>query len=331
MTEQLTVDSLEKFAAGRSLRGAGLAARLALSAHALNNEGTRNNAMIERTVQVVTRGADGVERVDRVNAVSGDTVKHTFVDYLRATALDRGLELCAGCRKADPNRANVDPEFRERTKAIPKNDSAAVVSELVRRCAICDAAGLLVTEGRNAPRHSTIHFGWQIGIPDLVETGRYTHVKLVPGNQGGEGGREGSNVGQNIFTRPASSGYYALVCRLDLQMVGRNNVTLEEVLDGASAVARRQALFEALFHTMASPGGAQHNTQLPHLQEVSGALSLSFSRLPAPVYSPLSPDYVARMADIAGAFAATDQAVLPFSGVDGLAGVLAKAADLCRS
>src|SRR5437763_1042828 len=89
-----------------------------------------------------------------------------------------------------------------------------------RPTGVAVAAGILVTEGnRNVPRHSTVRFGWQLGIPERVTTGRYTHVKLVPGAANrDEGG--GSNLGQNIFTRPASSGAYAFVGLAELARIG---------------------------------------------------------------------------------------------------------------
>ena len=67
---------------GRALTGVSIAARATLSAHALNNEGTVNNAQMERQVNVVHDG-----EVVTVNAVSGDVLKHGFIDHLRALAM----------------------------------------------------------------------------------------------------------------------------------------------------------------------------------------------------------------------------------------------------
>jgi CRISPR-associated protein Cst2 len=312
--------------AGRRLTGVGIAARVELGAHALNNEGSRNNATMPRQVDVVAG-----EEIVQVNAISGDTIKHAFVDYLRAVIADRpgangALPVCEPCRQGDPNRLNADAGFQGVARqAAAKVDNAALVGELIRRCAIDDVAGLLVTQGnRNAPRRSTVQFGWELGIPERVRTGRYTHVKLVPADPtGGAGDPSGSNLGQNIFTRPASSGVYAFVGTCDLGRIGRNDITLKQELDDAAWRARAAAALTALFHTVAMPGGAQRNTQLPHLHGVAGALAVSVAQVPPVIYSPLAEDFVAQMARIAAAFgrAGRDHFVLPFADVGEL-GVL---------
>src|SRR5215212_9750930 len=97
-------------AGGKNVTGIGVSARVDLAAHALNNEGSRNNATIPRQVDVVS-GTDVIQ----VNAISGDTIKHAFVDYLRAAIADRpdangALPVCEPCRRGDPNRLNADPE-----------------------------------------------------------------------------------------------------------------------------------------------------------------------------------------------------------------------------
>lgn len=283
---------------GQTVNGMSIAARASLSAHALNNEGTLNNAQIERQVNVVTG-----DEVVQVNAVSGDVLKHGFVDHLRSLALERnsGLPLCEPCRRGDPNRINEDPQFQEALKGINKNDNARVVDQVVKRCVIDDLGGLLVTQGnRNAPRRSVVQFGWLLGVPDHVRTGSYTHVKLVPG--GAQDDAEGSNRGQNLFKRPASSGQYAFVTQLTLGRIGYNDISATHVLSAAERAQRAQAALEALYLTLAAPSGAQRNTQLPHLQGAKGVVCFAFGAVPPVLYSPLEDEYVERMEEIAKAF-----------------------------
>ena len=306
-------DVLRALNGQRAVTGVGVAARVELSAHALNNEGSRNNATLPRQVDVVA-GDDVVQ----VNAISGDTVKHAFVDYLRAAIADRGAgdeptPLCEPCRLGDPNRLNADEAFQAAARSA-QTSNAAVIGELIRRCTIDDVAGLLVTQGnRNAPRRSTVQFGWELGIPDRVRTGRYTHVKLVTGNPRSESA-EGSNLGQNVFTRPASSGRYAFVGHCDLGRIGRNDVTLEREISEGAWRARAACALTALLHTVAMPGGAQRNTQLPHVHGVAGALAISLASMPPVVYSPLADDFAEQMARVASAFgrAGRDHFVVPF-------------------
>jgi CRISPR-associated protein Cst2 len=306
---------------GRSITGLSIAARASLSAHALNNEGTRNNAQIARQVNVVS-GDD----VEQTNAVSGDVLKHGFVDNLRALALAAGdavLPLCEPCKRGDPNRINEDSKFKQALTGIPKTDNASVVDEMVRRCVIDDLGGLLVTQGnRNAPRRSVIQFGWLLGVPDRVRTGNYTHVKLVSG--AAEEDAEGSNRGQNLFTRPASSGQYAFVTQLALHRIGYNDVTAKAVPDVQSRGVRKQAALEALYLTLAAPSGAQRNTQLPHLQGAHGAVCVSFGPVPPVLYSPLEEDFTQHMDEIGAAFGrlGRDLAILRFSTVGELGEIL---------
>ncbi|MCC6629135.1 MAG: DevR family CRISPR-associated autoregulator [Chloroflexi bacterium] len=343
MTDQtVDVQTLEQVVAaraGRPLTGVAVAARVELAAHALNNEGSRNNATVPRQVDVVAG-----DEIVQVNAISGDTLKHAFVDYLRASIADRpadaaALPLCDPCRQSDPNRLNADAELQALAKQkADKVSNADVVTALVRRCTIDDVAGLLVTAsekgqpGRNAPRRSTVQFAWQLGIPAQVRTGRYTHVKLVPGDPTGDGG-EGSNLGQNIFTKPASSGRYAFVASCDLARIGRNDISTERVIDEATWQARAAAVLTALFHTIALPGGAGRNTQLPHVHGVQGAVAVSVAALPPIVYSPLADDFVTQMGRVAAAFdrGGSEHFVLPFADLGELGHLLTGLAALVRA
>lgn len=310
---------------GRGLTGVGISARVSMAAQALNNEGSRNNATIPRQVDVVS-GTDIVQ----VNAVSGDTIKHSFVDYLKAAITDRSgsvgdVPLCDACRRGDPNRLNGVREFQDFVKqGSAKADNGAVVQALIQRCTVDDVAGLLVTQGnRNAPRRSTVQFGWQLGVPERVRTGRYTHVKLVPADPSGSGD-ESANLGQNIFTKPASSGVYAFVAMLDLSRIGWNDITMQREISDRAWRARGSAALTALFHTVAMPGGAQRNTQLPHVLDVQGALAVSVARMPPVIYSPLAEDFVDQMARIAMAFgrSGSEHFVLPFGDLGELGRLL---------
>lgn len=308
---------------GRALTGVSIAARASLSAHALNNEGTINNAQMERQVNVVKDG-----EVVTVNAVSGDVLKHGFIDHLRALALgmNGALPLCAACQRGDPNRINEDPQFQEALKSLDKSNSAGVVDQMVRRCVIDDLGGLLVTQGnRNAPRRSVAQFGWLLGVPDHVRTQRYTHIKLAL-NAAGEDS-DGSNRGQNLFTRPASSGQYAFVAQLAIGRVGYNDISAKYVVDPAERARRAQVAMEALYLTLSAPTGAQRNTQLPHLQGASGVVCFAFGSVPPVLYSPLEDNFTEQMRSIAAAFGhhGRDMALVEFATVGELGEILQRA------
>lgn len=319
-------------ARGRAITGLSLAARVELSAHSLNNEGSRNNATIPRQMHVLAG-----DEILETNAISGDTVKHGFVDYLRQVVLDHqstdeereALTLCEPCRVANANRLNADPDFQKLANDKEHYNNAAVLDSLIKRCVVDDVAGLLVTMGnRNAPRQTKAKFSWMLGIPHHVETGRYTHVKLVPGAPEGSG-EAGTNLGQNIFVRPASSGAYALVALLELSRIGVNDITHQPAISMRARQIRAHAVIEALYYTLALPTGAQRNTQLPHIQQVSGAICLSYATIPPAMFSPLEPDFVDQMERITRAFGrgGTDLHVVPFARTDELGSILTILAD----
>ncbi|MBV9282966.1 MAG: DevR family CRISPR-associated autoregulator [Chloroflexi bacterium] len=311
--------------AAHPVTGISIAARLSLAAHALNNEGSRNNALIPRQIDVLHDG-----QIVQTNAVSGDSIKHTFVDHLRSLALHAGangdgaaLPLCSACRRGSPNRLNEDPTFQDMAKDS-KASNEDVLDALIRRCVIDDVAGLLVTLGnRNAPRRSTAQFGWMVGRPEAVRTGRYIHLKLVPGAPAAES-QQGSNLGQNLFTRPASSGQYAFVATVDLARIGVNDVSWQPAVPDETRRRRARAAIEALFRTVSNLEGAQRNTQLPHLEGAEGAVCVSRSTLPPILHSPLAEDFAEQMELVAAAFdrGGTDLAVHRFSSVAELGTIL---------
>jgi CRISPR-associated protein Cst2 len=113
---------------------------------------------------------------------------------------------------------NVDAKFIEEVTKDKTKDGEAVLAEVIKRCAVTDIAGTLITEGRAVARKSCVEFGWVVGIPDLVHSEQYFHVKYDPRSRAKSAAQQGDKQGegtvagtQAIFHRPANSGFYALV------------------------------------------------------------------------------------------------------------------------
>jgi CRISPR-associated protein Cst2 len=271
-----------------SIASISISARATLDMHSLNNEGGEGNQIQTRMVDIV--GDDN--RMHNVNAISGDMLKHIQAQHFFELAREQHLPLCAGCSRFDANRINADQEW---IKSAPKGDREALTS-LLQHCALDDTEGILITAGnRSLPRKSVVEFGWVIGIPSLVETGQYFHVKYAA-----ERGKEqidadraareavGSNLGQAIFHRPASSGVYAIVCHLELGRIGYNDISQQYAIDEQQRLQRARALIQSVLHTFVELNGAMRATQLPHLVGVEGVVSWSESgAVPAPLISPL--------------------------------------------
>jgi CRISPR-associated protein Cst2 len=266
-----------------------ISARATIDLHNLNNEGGEGNQIQTRMVDVI--GADG--RMHNVNAISGDMLKHIQAQHFFELAREQGLPLCGGCDHFDANRINADSAW---IAQMPKGDRDALAS-LLEKCAMDDTAGILITAGnRSLPRKSVVEFGWVVGIPTLVKTESYFHVKYVTerekekvASDAAAREKEGSNLGQAIFHRPSSSGVYAIVCHLELGRIGYNDISQQYVVDEAGRAQRAKALIQSVMHTFLELNGAMRTTQLPHLVALEGIVTWSSSSaVPAPMVSPLA-------------------------------------------
>jgi CRISPR-associated protein Cst2 len=239
-----------------------ISARATLDMHSLNNEGGEGNQIQTRMVNIVDQ--NGV--LHNVNAISGDMYKHIQAEHLFHIARGNGnMPLSSGAAEFNANRINADSGFISRTKEMS------------------DAA--------------TEH----------VETDSYFHVKYV--NQDRSKSSEsraaedmsGSNLGQSIFHRPASSGIYAVVCHLELARIGFNDITQQYAIDPTQRAIRARALLESVLYTFLKPTGAMRSSQAPHIVNVEGVVSISTGATPAPTVSPLKDKYDEQILNIKAA------------------------------
>lgn len=273
-----------------------IAAQATLNLHSLNNEGGEGNQIQTRMVNIV--GEDG--RLYSVNAISGDMLKHIQAEHLYEISRDQGLPLCVACKQFDPNRMSADPDFRTWLSKKEKPTPIQVVDRLLT-CVLDDVEGNLITEGQSTPRKSVIEFGWAVGLPDAVTTEQYFHVKYDPDRKeipSDKTERE-SNLGQAIFHRPANSGQYAIVCNVEAQRIGYNDISQKYTIPAIERKQRFAAVLQSLAYTFVQPNGAMRNTQNPHIVNVQGALAYSTGPAPAPLLSPLNRKFDEQMEAIA--------------------------------
>lgn len=271
-----------------------ISSRVILDMHSLNNEGGEGNQIQTRMVNIV----DQHGRLHNVNAISGDMLKHIQAEHFWRLAMQQGLTLCAGCREFNANRISVDPEFIALSENKDLSD-ADLTNELLIRCALDDVAGNLVTSGkRSLPRKSVVEFGWVIGLPDDgTVTDSFFHVKYATERSAGRRAddtseeQRGSNVGQAIFHRPASSGTYALVANVELARIGFNDITQQYVISPEERQKRYEVLLESLLYTFLQLNGAMRGTQNPHLVGAEGLVAVSRGATPAPTISPINDGY----------------------------------------
>lgn len=281
------------------LKSLSLCTRVTLDLHNLNSEGTEGNQQQTRMVHIV----DETGERQIVNAVSGDMFKHIFVGHLTPLLERDGQPLSFGARQLNPDRVNADPEFKRSIRTL--EGGSAVLAELLKRCAVTDIAGALITEGRAVARKSCVEFGWVVGLPDKTVTEQYFHVKYDPESRSGASGEEERGEGtvagrQAIFHRPANSGIYALICNIELGRIGLNDIARRLEIGADDQLVRARATIRALMATLLCPAGAQRNTQNPHIVTCEGVVSTSTSSLPAPTVSPLNRNYGTQIDEIAG-------------------------------
>lgn len=288
----------------QSVYSLSLSAQMTLDMHSLNNEGGEGNQIQTRMVNIV----DGNGKLQNVNAISGDMVKHILAEHLHRIAIAANLPLCAGCRMFNANRISADEAFMARVANL---SDAETLTQVLQTCAIDDMLGNLITAGnRSLPRKSVVEFGWVVGLPEVTVTDSYFHVKYAteraelakakeqPKSEAEKKAAEESrkaNLGQAIFHRPANSGIYALVATIEAARIGFNDITQQYVMAAAQRQARLHALLEALLYTLVEPAGAMRNTQAPHIVDVQGVVTVSRDVIPAPTLSPLKTGYDAEL------------------------------------
>jgi CRISPR-associated protein Cst2 len=274
-------------------------ARVTLDLHSLNNEGTEGNQQQTRMVHIIDQ--KGQRAV--VNAVSGDMFKHILVGHLVPLLEEQNQPLSEPAKRYDPDRITADAQFLEVVKKH-EGPNSELLTEILKRCSLTDIAGALFVD-EALPRKSCVEFGWVVGLPTdgngkpLTTTEQYFHVKYAS-ERGGAAGGETTVGRQPIFHRPASSGVYALICNLDLYRIGLNDITRKYVVTRPDREKRGKALVHALAATLVKPGGAQRNTQNPHIVACEGIVATSSTPLPAPTVSPLNDKYPEEMEGVAG-------------------------------
>ena len=88
----------------KTLASISLAARATLNMHSLNNEGGEGNQIQTRMVDIL----DAEGKLHKVNAISGDMLKHVLMEHFYRQARNRQIGLCQSCQQFNTNRINAD-------------------------------------------------------------------------------------------------------------------------------------------------------------------------------------------------------------------------------
>lgn len=281
--------------ANPTLTSMAINARLTLSLHALNNEGTQGNARLIRRVNIF----DPRRRLPvSVNAISGEMLKHMAFEHLINLALRDGFPLSNVARAHNPMRAGLYSQ-----RGLTTVDPADRLAEAIQTCVADDLLGFLeLRESKgNIPRKSLIEFGWMPAIPGQSLIEAKDHSRFTD-EQSGE---KSENAGQMRFSVEVASGDYAFTSFFDIAGIGYNPEA-ESVagptncysIENEERVRRTLLGLETMYQTLLSPLGASRTATLAHVHGISGAVTLGFSHTPAPAISPLEEDYRTQLQSI---------------------------------
>jgi CRISPR-associated protein Cst2 len=260
-----------------------ISGRITLNMHSLNNEGSEGTQVLTRQVTIIDQNG----KPATVTAVSGDMMKHIMCEHFWMIAREENLPLSETSRVFNANRI-ISKDLKSISKENLKNQNL-VTDAVIRTCALSDIAGAMITDIGNFSRKSIAEFGWLIARPDANETENYFHAKYVP--DASEQETDKSNLGQNIFHRPANSGIYVFVGNFEIARLGYNDISKTYSIDDVERKKRYIALLKSILYTFIKPNGAMRNTQNPHIVNFEGVISYSTSTCPAPLCSALNDNY----------------------------------------
>ncbi len=304
---------------------------ITLNLHSLNNEGGEGNQIMTRQLTVV----DANREKHSVTGISGDMFKHIHAAHMQNYCVENKISLSEYSKLLNPNRISAEELKNDAGKAT--NSQADVINAMIKKCAICDAHGVLITDkvgenksSTNSPRKSVIEFAWTVGIPGKNDTETYVHTKLVA-DAGSKGSATASNEGQNIFHRPANYGVYAFICNIDTYRIGLNDINRVYSIKDDERTKRYKAVVFSLLNSLLNPKGAMTSSQKPHITDFKGVVAVSHNMIPAPTISAINDSYISEINKIATNLNAIMPESIEVSEFDGFGKLTEIFADLLRA
>lgn len=308
-----------------------LCGEMTLNLHSLNNEGGEGNQIMTRQLTIVDK--NGEEQT--VTGISGDMFKHIHATHMQNYCIENNIPLSEYSKLLNPNRIKAE-ELRS-DAGNSSNTQADVIDAMIKKCAICDAHGVLITDkvgdnssSTNTPRKSIIEFAWTVGIPGKNNTETYVHTKLVA-DAGSMGSASSSNEGQNIFHRPANYGVYAFVCNIDIYRIGLNDINRTYSIEDLERTNRYKAVVQSLLSSVLNPKGAMTSAQKPHITDFKGVVSVSHKLIPAPTISAINDNYIGEIKQIAKNLNTIQTDAIEIEEFDGLGKLTEIFADLLKA
>lgn len=292
-------------------------ARLNISLHALNNEGTHGSAKEIRRVQLFYR-----DLPVSVNAISGEMLKYIYFNHLIDIGMANKLPLSKVALKRNPMRAGEPARNLKATSPEEK------LTETIKTCITDDMLGYMHAKSRFV-RKSLVEFGWMPAIPRLGVIDRKEHSRFTGDNKsksdeqnlnkepvqeeiinGETEGKETSNdantptsdsdnTGQMRYSMEVATGTYALTAYFDTGQVGFNAEKNQYVISDDERKQRIAAGLEALYRTAICMKGASRTACLGHFHGIEGAVSIGYGLYPAPSVSPLDENFISQIEAIA--------------------------------
>ncbi|MBS7630102.1 DevR family CRISPR-associated autoregulator [Candidatus Bathyarchaeota archaeon] len=250
----------------------GIAARIKMNAHSLNNEGTTGNVTEPRTVVL----ADG----RKTDGISGEMLKHIHAAYLFHLAKEeKENSLCESCKSFNPMKADGNSKLKGKSVVDALNEALS--------CELCDIHGFLVQEP-TLSRKSTVEFGWALALPEQFHRDIHVHTRVAPG----EKTREKGVSEQMIYNRPTRSGVYAFISVFQPWRIGLNEVNYTYKINDPIRKKRYDLAIDSYKSMFTRIEGAMTTTRMPHIEDIEGVMIKTDDAQPVPLISPLKEDYI---------------------------------------
>ncbi len=190
------------------------------------------------------------------NAITGNAIKHVYVSYLHELITPK--EKCDKCKLLSPMKNG-------KIKNPDKRFSAS--GNRVKECPICDISGFMNAEkdNKSEKRKTVASFSWAIAKTDTRQ--------------------------EDVL--PIRSSEYAMVIELDLHRIGFDDEKQVYVLDKEEIKKRIRVALKGVENLLIRFGGAQTNTNHPHIRGISGIVTeKTHRRQRITKFSPLNDNFV---------------------------------------
>ncbi|RLF55325.1 MAG: type I-A CRISPR-associated protein Cas7/Csa2 [Thermoplasmata archaeon] len=263
--------------------------RFEANVEALNMVETAGNYSKHRRVPYIIE-EEGKLKTVYVPALSGESLAHAYQELLVKEAKEARIPVCEDCSRAEFFKSMDKQHLGTKVPDIKKGIKPHEIEHgILKRCAVEDIGGFLYAENPPVKRTSAFQMCYALPIKSMAlyaTTEPQLHARHA---QLGEGEKGGVSE-QMIYYVEAGTALYGFSFNLDLDAIGRSNITDEILLSMDEVKMRKMISLKALFRLISSH---QFGAKLSRFFPVGGIVSTlaTVTEHPFSVTSPIYDDY----------------------------------------